>query len=210
MGYPRRTCAEALKQTNNRLAEASEILLTNIDILVSATEAPQTDEHDEDEDVPDDEPMNDAAHIPQLIALGAEPEEARALLEIHGHRLDLAAEELLRKIETPTPVDDDESRLNDLNQRARAIVDKRGKNRCVRSLEGDSPLRLAAKRARTDERRAAQQQRLAALEAIIPDLMNSTGEVGDNSDDNHLDLLLDEEEAFISSYRQRLIDDGFW
>ena len=209
MGYPRRTCAEALKQSNNRLAEASEILLTNIDILLTATEEPaRTDEHD-DEDVPDDESVNDATHVPQLIALGAEPEEARALLEIHGHRLDLAAEELLRKIDTPTTTtDDDQSRLNDLKQRACVILDRRGKHRCVRSLE--SLVCLAAKRARTNERRAARRQRLALLEAVIPDLMNSTGEVGETGDDNHLDLLLDEEEAFICSYRQRLIDDGFW
>jgi len=78
---------------------------------------------------------------------------------------------------------------------------------------------LAAKKARLDEQTAAEQHRRATLEAIVPDLLRSNGEIEDiNSDsqtnngrsDDYLDLLLDEEETFIREYRQRLIDDGFW
>jgi uncharacterized UBP type Zn finger protein len=89
MGYPRRACAEALKQANNRLEEAGEMLLTNADTLIAASRPTREDR--DDDDFQETELMEDGSHIPQLIALGAEPEQARALLEIHGNRLDRAA-----------------------------------------------------------------------------------------------------------------------
>ena len=78
---------------------------------------------------------------------------------------------------------------------------------------------LAAKRARLDERSAAEQQRRAALDTVIPELLrtgmnaedvNSDEQTAAGGSDDYLDLLLDEEETFICEYRQRLIDDGFW
>jgi hypothetical protein len=71
--------------------------------------------------------MEDATHIPQLIALGAELEEARALLEIHGNRLDRAAEELLQKFKEPMETTTEQNPMGNLFERARAIVEKRGK-----------------------------------------------------------------------------------
>ncbi|CAF4954494.1 unnamed protein product, partial [Rotaria socialis] len=47
MGYLRRACAEALKQSNNRLEQASEMLLTNIDTLITAG---RLSRHDDDDD----------------------------------------------------------------------------------------------------------------------------------------------------------------
>lgn len=76
-----------------------------------------------------------------------------------------------------------------------------------------------AKRARLDEESAAAEHRRAALDTIVPDLLRNNGEIEDNTDDsqtdntgstNYLDLLLDEEEAFIREYRQKLLDDGMW
>jgi len=128
MGYPRRACAEALKQTNNRLEEASEILLTNLDTLIAASQPTRDNNDDDDQEI---QLMEDATHIPQLIALGAEFEEARALLEIHGNRLDRAAEELLQKIKNPVVTNTEPSPLTDLFERAQAIAEKRGKNRNI-------------------------------------------------------------------------------
>jgi uncharacterized UBP type Zn finger protein len=131
MGYPRRACAEALKQVNNRLEEASEILLTNLDTLIAVSQ-PTRDNNDDDDDQ-EIQLMEDATHIPQLIALGAEFEEARALLEIHGNRLDRAAEELLQKIKNPEVTNTEQSTITttDLFERAHAIAEKRGKNRNI-------------------------------------------------------------------------------
>ncbi len=126
MGYPRRACAEALKQANNRLEEAGEMLLTNLDTLLTASQPTREDLHD-DERNQETELMEDATHIPQLIALGAELEEARALLEIHGNRLDRAAEELLQKLKEPMETTTEENPMGNLFERARAIVEKRGK-----------------------------------------------------------------------------------
>jgi len=128
MGYPRRACAEALKQTNNRLEEASEILLTNLDTLIAASQPTRDNNDDDDQEI---QLMEDATHIPQLIALGAEFEEARALLEIHGNRLDRAAEELLQKIKNPVVTNTEQSLMTDLFERAQAIAEKRGKNRNI-------------------------------------------------------------------------------
>jgi uncharacterized protein YjgD (DUF1641 family) len=125
MGYPRRVCAEALKQSNNRLEEASDMLLTNFDMLLTAS---RPDKEDNDDDREQEmELMEDATHIPQLIALGAEFEEARALLEIHGNRLDRAAEELLQKSKDPVTTDMQQNPMENLFERAREIVEKRGK-----------------------------------------------------------------------------------
>ncbi|CAF4290162.1 unnamed protein product, partial [Rotaria magnacalcarata] len=75
----------ALKQSNNHLEQASEMLLTNIDTLITAGRLSRHDGDDDDDDdgaaYQDSVLMEDATHIPQLVALGAELEEARALLE---------------------------------------------------------------------------------------------------------------------------------
>lgn len=128
MGYRRRVCAEALKQSNNRLEEASEMLLTNIDMLITASDISKDDDNhidDQEESVLPEDPT----HIPQLIALGAEPEEARALLEIHGNRLDRAAEELLQRLKdsaTATTTTSESDQLSDLLERARDVIEERG------------------------------------------------------------------------------------
>jgi len=126
MGYPRRVCAEALRQANNCLEEASEMLLTNFDMLLTASR-PAREDHDDDREQ-ETELMEDATHIPQLIALGAEFEEARALLEIHGNRLDRAAEELLQKLKDPVTTTTEQNTMENLFERAREIVEKRGKS----------------------------------------------------------------------------------
>lgn len=125
MGYPRRACAEALKQSNNRLEEAGEMLLMNLDTLIAASR-PIKGDRDEDR-VEETELMEDASHIPQLIALGAELEEARALLQIHGNRLDRAAEELLQQSRNPVTTASKQNPEEDLLERARAVTEKRGK-----------------------------------------------------------------------------------
>lgn len=125
MGYPRRACAEALKQSNNRLEEAGEMLLMNLDTLIAASR-PIKGDRDEDR-VEETELMEDASHIPQLIALGAELEEARALLQIHGNRLDRAAEELLQQSRNPVTTESEQNPEEDLLERARAVTEKRGK-----------------------------------------------------------------------------------
>lgn len=133
MGYPRRACAEALKQSNNRLEDAGEMLLTNLDTLITAVRSTR-DDRDEDR-IEETELMEDASHIPQLIALGAEMEEARALLEIHGNRLDRAAEEFLQS-KNPATTETEQVPREDLFERARNVTEKRGKkirisnNRC--------------------------------------------------------------------------------
>jgi uncharacterized UBP type Zn finger protein len=127
MGYPRRACAEALKQANNRLEEAGEMLLTNADTLIAASRPTREDR--DDDDFQENELMEDGSHIPQLIALGAEPEQARALLEIHGNRLDRAAEELLQKFKDSTVTTTEQDPLADLFKRAREIVEKRSKKK---------------------------------------------------------------------------------
>jgi len=126
MGYPRRVCAEALKQSNNRLEEASEMLLTNLDTLITATQTARGNNDDDDGDQ-EMELMEDVTHIPQLLALGAELEEARALLEIHGNRLDRAAEELLQKIQNPIVTTTEQDPTANLFERAREIAEKRGR-----------------------------------------------------------------------------------
>jgi uncharacterized UBP type Zn finger protein len=135
MGYPRHACAEALKQANNRLEEASEMLLTNFDTLV-AISRPTQEDNDNDGDQ-ETELMDDVTHIPQLIALGAEPEEARALLEIHGNRLDRAAEELLQKFKNPTVTNTEQNPLENLFERARVTAEKRGKKKNINFLQID-------------------------------------------------------------------------
>ncbi|CAF2106239.1 unnamed protein product [Rotaria magnacalcarata] len=195
MGYPRRACAEALKQSNNHLEQASEMLLTNIDTLITAGRLSRHDGDDDDDDgaaYQDSVLMEDATHIPQLVALGAELEEARALLEIHGNRLDRAAEELLQRYKDPITTNAEPDRLTTLFERANA------------------------KKAKLDEKAAAAEHRRAALAAIVPDLLRNNqttedinNEAGPDPDD-YLDLLLDDEEAFISDYRKRLMDDGFY
>lgn len=124
MGYPRRACAEALKQSNNRLEDAGEMLLTNLDTLITAVRSTR-DDRDEDR-IEETELMEDASHIPQLIALGAEMEEARALLEIHGNRLDRAAEEFLQS-KNPATTETEQVPREDLFERARNVTEKRGK-----------------------------------------------------------------------------------
>ncbi|CAF0744048.1 unnamed protein product [Adineta steineri] len=199
MGYPRRACVEALKQSNNRLEEASEMLLTNLDTLITASRVAKRGNEDDDDQ--ETELMEDATHIPQLIALGAEFEEARALLEIHGNRLERAVEELLQKAQDPYETMHEHYEPS-LFERARTAVEKR-----------------MAKKIRLAEQSAADQQRRTTLETIVPDLLRSSMETDDtNTDsqtnnggsDDYLDLLLDEEETFIRDYRQRLVDDGFW
>ena len=78
---------------------------------------------------------------------------------------------------------------------------------------------LAAKNARLEEKNRADQERRVKLQTVLPDLlrnnmevdnMESGTETGSGGPDEYLDLLLDEEEAFIREYRQRLINDGFW
>jgi hypothetical protein len=78
---------------------------------------------------------------------------------------------------------------------------------------------LAAKKARSDEEIAAAERRRITLQTIVPDLLRNNEPMEDMDTDNqmdsdgpndYLDLLLDEEEAFIREYRQRLIDDGCW
>ncbi|CAF1158578.1 unnamed protein product [Adineta ricciae] len=195
MGYPQCACAEALKQSNNRLEEAGEMLLNDLETLIAVSRPERKTKED------DDEPTNvlpeDASHVPQLLSLGAELDEARALLEIHGNRLDRAAEELLQKNQDPT-----QDSMADLLQRARVLAEKR-----------------AVKNARLEEKHRADQERRAKLQTVLPDLlrnnmevdnMESESETASGGPDEYLDLLLDEEEAFILEYRQRLINDGFW
>ena len=129
MGYPRRACAEALKQSNNRLEDAGEMLLTNLDALVAASR-PTREDHDEDR-MEETELMEDASHIPQLIALGAEMDEARALLEIHGNRLDRAAEEFLQQSKNSVTTETDQDPKESLLERARAVTEERGKKKRV-------------------------------------------------------------------------------
>lgn len=78
---------------------------------------------------------------------------------------------------------------------------------------------LAAKRARLEEKIAVDEHRIATLQTIVPDLLRNNDEMDEldntNPTDNegsnsYLDLLLDEEEAFIREYRQKLVDDGMW
>ena len=124
MGYPQYACAEALKQSNNRLEEAGEMLLNDLETLIAVSRPERKTKED------DDEPRNvlpeDASHVPQLLSLGAELDEARALLEIHGNRLDRAAEELLQKNEGST-----QDWVGDLLQRARTVAEKRGRREIV-------------------------------------------------------------------------------
>ncbi|CAF1012608.1 unnamed protein product [Rotaria sp. Silwood1] len=197
MGYPRRACAEALKQANNRLEEASEMLLTNIDTLVTVSRLSADDHNDDDGGASSNqegELIDDGTLIPQLVALGAEPEQARALLEIHDNRLDRAAEELLQKFRNPIGTTTDDQ-MSNLFERARKIVEKR-----------------AAKRARLDEKAAADEHNRTTLETIVPDLLRGNRQLedinGDSGPDDYLDLLLDEEETFIREYRHKLINDG--
>ncbi|CAF3683419.1 unnamed protein product [Rotaria sordida] len=200
MGYPRRVCAEALKQANNRLEEASEMLLTNLDTLLTASRLSKDDNNNNDDDDDDhggnqeSELMDDGTLIPQLIALGAEPEQARALLEIYGNRLDRAAEELLQKFKNPMVTNTDDQ-MSNLFERARKIVEKR-----------------TAEKARLDGQAAADEHKRSTLETIVPDLLRTNRQIEDiNNDsgpDDYLDLLLDEEETFIREYRQKLINDG--
>ncbi|CAF0772467.1 unnamed protein product [Rotaria sordida] len=200
MGYPRRVCAEALKQANNRLEEASEMLLTNLDTLLTASRLSKDDNNNNDDDDDDhggnqeSELMDDGTLIPQLIALGAEPEQARALLEIYGNRLDRAAEELLQKFKNPMVTNTDDQ-MSNLFERARKIVEKR-----------------TAEKARLDGQAAADEHKRSTLETIVPDLLRTNRQIEDiNNDsgpDDYLDLLLDDEETFIREYRQKLINDG--
>lgn len=217
MGYPRRACAEALKQSNNRLEEAGEMLLTNLDTLITASR-PMKADRDEDH-AEETELMEDASHIPQLIALGAELEEARALLQIHGNRLDRAAEELLQQSKTSVTTETEQNPREDLLERARAVAEERGKKNEYRSRLIDSYFSLAAKRARLEEQRAADEHRRTTLQTIVPDLLRNSEEMDESDENNptdqegstnYLDLLLDEEETFIREYRQRLVDDGMW
>jgi hypothetical protein len=78
---------------------------------------------------------------------------------------------------------------------------------------------LVAKKARLDEDAAAAEHRRATLETVVPDLLRrsvemesttSDSQTDSGGPDDYLDLLLDEEEAFICEYRQRLIDEGCW
>lgn len=130
MGYPRRACAEALKQSNNRLEEAGEMLLTNLDMLIAASKPTRNNSHNDGDQEP--ELIEDPTHIPQLIALGAELEEAQALLQIHGNRLDRAAEEFLQKFKDPATVttttlaDTQQDSMTNLLERAQAVIEKRG------------------------------------------------------------------------------------
>ncbi len=135
MGYPRRVCAEALKQSNNRLEEASEMLLTNLDTLITATQTARGNNDDDgDQEM---ELMDDVTHIPQLLALGAELEEARALLEIHGNRLDRAVEELLQKLSNPIVTNTEQDSMGNLIERARSVVEERGKKKKYSFLQID-------------------------------------------------------------------------
>lgn len=126
MGYPRRVCAEALKQSNNRLEEAGEMLLTNFETLQAACRSAR--EHREEEPALTEDPTL----IPQLIELGADYEEARALLDIHGNRLERAAEELLQKLRNPSPTAGvEQNPTADLLERARVAVEKRGNRKRI-------------------------------------------------------------------------------
>jgi hypothetical protein len=78
---------------------------------------------------------------------------------------------------------------------------------------------LVAKITELEEKAAADAQRRATLQTIVPDLLRNNGEIEDPTNENqmdvdgsndYLDLLLDEEETFICQYRQRLIEDGMW
>ena len=216
MGYPRRACAEALKQSNNRLEDASEMLLNNIETLIAVSRPSATLEDDDAEQEAD--LVEDLTHLPQLIALGAEPEIARALLTIHGNRLERAAEEFLQKCKTLADTTTDDDSMNNLLERARQITDRQGRtgNEEVLGREELNSISFPArKKARLDEQATANEQRRTALESIVPDLLRTNDDSGASAMDrdpsgDHLDLLLDEEEVFIRDYRQRLRDDGFW
>ena len=124
MGYPRRACAEALKQANNYLEEASEMLLTNIDVLVSASEPVGEDTDDQEAEL-----MDDATQIPQLMALGAEYEEARGLLRMHGNQLDRAADEFLQKFKDSVTANTERDPTANISERERTVVEKRGRKK---------------------------------------------------------------------------------
>ena len=191
MGYPRRVCAEALKHANNHLEEASEMLLTNLDTLMAG--------------IDDDEKPKLAdtiAQVPELVALGADPDVARALLTIHNGQLERAAEEFLQKFQNSqntTTTTSGADLTAELFERAENILNQ---------VEEKS-----AKRIRREEDDA---KRRAALQSIVPELIHNNND--DASEENpqdtseshdYLDLLLNEEETFICEYRQRLVDDGY-
>lgn len=190
MGYPRRACAEALKQTNNRLEDASDMLIANLDTLMAAME----------EERP--APVDTSVHVPELVALGADPDVAQALLTIHNGQLERAAEEFLQKVQTlQSATTADNNPMNEILAQAEQVL-RRNEER-------------ETKRVRREEEKEKQK---AALESIVPDLLRTTtNALDENADDgagaesnDYLDLLLDEEETFMREYRQRLIDDGFW
>lgn len=216
MGYPRRPCAEALKQSNNRLEEASEMLLNNIETLIAVSRPSATHEDDDDAEREADL-VEDLTHLPQLIALGAEPEIARALLTIHGNRLERAAEEFLQKCKSVADATTEDDSVNNLLERAQKITDRQGRRGNEEVLARDELNSIsfpARKKARLDEQATANEQRRTALESIVPDLLRTNDDSEASSMDrdpsgDHLDLLLDEEEVFIRDYRQRLRDDGF-
>lgn len=100
------------------------MLLINVDALIAASRLAKNDR----EHVDDEEPalVEDASHLPQLVALGAEYEEARALLDIHGNRLDRAVEEFLQRNQQAATANTTQGAVDDLLERARGAVEGRG------------------------------------------------------------------------------------
>jgi hypothetical protein len=127
MGYARRICAEALKQSNNRVEQATEMLLNQKEMLkLSSQSSASPDEDNQYIELPlAVEP--DSNLMAELISLGAEPDVAQALLIIHGNQLEKAAEELLQKSLHPSKTCSSTPSTVELLERAKRIEQKRGK-----------------------------------------------------------------------------------
>jgi hypothetical protein len=128
MGYPSGVCAEALKQANNKLEEATDMLLNHADILMVTIQSKKkqktTTFSNDDQQVT---PANETAQLAQLIALGAEPEIAHALLTIHGNQVERAAEEFVQRMSQFATASSSDVDIINLIERARQIIDRQGR-----------------------------------------------------------------------------------
>ncbi|CAF0805452.1 unnamed protein product [Didymodactylos carnosus] len=176
MGYSKRSCAEALKQTNNNLEQALEALLTNPDVLLTAAAASRQPldifddlEGEEDgNDVNNTQTVSDE-HVSHLANLGFEPESAKLALEIESNNLENAANYLMQN-----------SDISELRTKAQAKSAEKAFRRLNRGI-----------------RNAANEQQRRLLDTVINDI--SKGDA-----DEYLHTTLDEEEAFIKKYRNLL------
>lgn len=210
LGYDERLCAEALKQSDNRLEQAGEILLTNPDILLSTSDVADDDEYEDiDSDHQDESELTANTdrlnRITELIALGADEQVANALLKIHNDNLERAASEFFQ-------MSNDQSSTEKLLERAQKRMKTSSEiDIFTRTIHMLKLLFLCVE----TKREKRDQVRQEKLDTIIPELLRvnqsiESGEADQDGSTNYLDALLEEEEAFISEYRQRLIDEGIY